>query len=187
MAVQKETIPGRLYNERLSFPPISAIPFFLPSHVVTCLAHKKLQQSKWSQFSALSESDADRNLMLPSPSAGDGSSRSEDSPDEPAVPLSRASSVLLGSFHLCPQLVNACWGEGFVLWHMLNIVKGGVHCTLKKGLTTMQYHFVHQMQPWALIVSPDTQTCTAVYFVKQAALLSRRSGFQLRGGIKCSS
>ena len=75
MAVQKETIPGRLYNERLSYPPTSAIPFFLPSHVVTCLAHKKLQQSKWSQFSALSESDADRNLMLPSPSAGDGSSR----------------------------------------------------------------------------------------------------------------
>ena len=81
---------------------------------------------------------------------------------------------------LFPSVPLACQcplGEGFVLWHMLNIVKGGVHCTLKKGLTTMQYHFVHQTQPWALIVSPDTQTCTAMYFVKQAALLSRRSGF----------
>ena len=62
-----------------------------------------------------------------------------------------------------PRLSMPAGGRFYSLAHFKYCKR---RCTLyiKKGLTTMQYCFVHQTQPWALIVSPGTQTCTALYF-----------------------
>lgn len=70
--------------------------------------------------------------MLPSLFAGDGSSRSENSTDEQAFQFSRALLSFPWHFPSAPLDCKCPLGEGFVLWQILNIVKGGVGCALKK-------------------------------------------------------